>query len=1239
MAQMQAIQQTQVNNMLNQLPQQQRSLIESAVNEYRTGLTNQGHTPEMVQTYVWTYYTQCVQKLFQSHNQKDGGAQQGALQGQLPDPSLQHDQQPQQEDQSEQSKNLLQHQQQQQQQMMQQQMLLRQQAGLLGQQMGGLGATSMSMMTASTSTNSPAGQCSLGGFAQGCGGQGMGAAYNLAVLKAQQAQQEQDQSQQQEAAAAGAGTSGSDGVHACGWGCGKADQGYLQGSLGQQQQMLQGGGSWGGGFMPGSLSQQQQMLQGGGGAFGGCSQLSGPAQTSAKSASMGYHRPKGGCAGMSGVAGGMGPGPSQQFPTSGIAPSSAPGCAGMSANPTATGQVSFQLNVPRPPGPAGMAGLRGPSPAARSHMQQMQMQKASHWLTAGMTRPGAVPAGSSTLARPLSAMGMPGGQTSPGGVRGPYGGVRGPGMGNPVAASGAQRGPGPQFPPAMRNWLQRLFQTVQSPDADPDLGQQTHKYCRHWVQVWVKTGEFLKRDWDTVPLPTPDEIRAGLPPGALAGKAGNIGMPCGGKGGWGQVRPMPWMGVTPGSENSAGQAPHRPRVVYPPNRGIPDSTKDKRSRSRGNSRKRRSRRSPSTSRSRSRSNNRHGDSSGPRDASKSRDRPQEPAQPPWGCWRNQKGQGKGELLQQPSHWRGKGQENEPLGLDGKRLTPDEMKDKIAAYLDEKLTTFDWRGNPRGLQDELQRVLNIGHKRFRNIFQQSLGQYVHTWYMTPRGPGGKPYLQAGPKAVSQDEQEMRAQRAARFQSHLQVERATVAMVSFGEEGANVDGGPIIGELNDMCSREEAREREQTRQLDKLEWKQGTDPKHPEVNMAFATKKYQRSSADKAYRSQDVRTLDACDKTMKFLMSDILDFDWKPKERFAVQKIPYIEVYSYLRDRTRSVRVDLHLQQPRSTTHRTFVETHECCLRFEMLSLFILSGGSGGSTEKYDQKLGLKAISQTIEPLLNAYQAVRDKQLARSILEAMGDLLGDADEEEEREFGSPYEPAIHRYIVLLLMAFSPEELQSHLAKLNKEILIHPLVSFATKAYAAFQTDDYSRFLRCYRQTDFLTAVAMSGVADLARLRSLWLLMRSYPQPVGDKLSLARIKNVLAFASDAHARSFLAFHGVSVVDGASGPTVVLPKKGSPEAERNKLLAPGRLPDKCEYPKGADSMLERKLEELGLSRKDIVFGGADPQWTEEETPDPTGNAEVVEVEADAKQVTCKGMPGGELITAAGEDPLTPLS
>eukprot|EP00435_Cladocopium_sp_Y103_P035199 s471_g9.t1 len=568
-------------------------------------------------------------------------------------------------------------------------------------------------------------------------------------------------------------------------------------------------------------------------------------------------------------------------------------------------------------------------------------------------------------------------------------------------------------------------------------------------------------------------------------------------------------------------------------------------------------------------------------------------------WYRERGKGKGKD-------RGKDK-----GKVDKKKEMEEQREKIRLWLNERLNASGAHVRPKDLTDEMQNSFGVKPGRFRQLFNQTLQQYLNAYLSSgPEGAWPNENGQFSSRTVEED-RDMRAQRAARFSSHLERSSAPVSMVSLADaEAPNIDGGPIIGELLDMCSRDEAKEREMTRQLDKFEWKKGTDAKNPEVNLKFATKKYQRSSADKAYRSQDVRSLEACWKTMEYLMTEILDFDSNPKAGYAIQAIPYIEVYSYLRDRTRAIRVDLHLQQPRSTTQRVFVETHECCLRFEMLSLFLLLGRgqkqAEQATEKYDTKLGLKAISQTIEPLLSAYQAIHERQLAKSILaEAMGGFALDDDDPED--YSSPFEMSARRYIVLLLMSFSPDAVSGHLAKMSRELLMHPLLTFATQVYAAFHTEDYARFLRMYREADFLTSVCMSGVADLARLRALWLLVRSYPQQVGDKISLSKIKNILAFASDDHAKAFLAFHGLQIVidkEAGGGANILLPKKGTPEAANLPLLQ-GRLPEKCEFPKGADSLLVAKFDALGLSRAEIAFGGADPVIPVEEEVEAEGEAE----------------------------------
>jgi len=893
-----------------------------------------------------------------------------------------------------------------------------------------------------------------------------------------------------------------------------------------------------------------------------------------------------------------------------IRPTASPAGAMMNAA-AAAGNANVRFNMAMRPNTPGMA----LQVQQAQHEQRMQQQQAAGKGMAGVSMwdkgKGGLTGKAAGISGPAAWKSGPMARPKPPGVH--------PAM-NGVAACSTGTAPvpkaSPKFPPSLMEWLQRLWGLL--PKLEPEVGSMLRNYMQFCISKWNGSGQLYTMKFEATPLPTPEEIKRSLLPGTLQhfipGAGGEPPPPPPPRGGPGGPRVIvPPKGFSKEEPSAKGFSSSAGEKARGSRRRSPDSSSDRsrrsRDRRRSRSRRGRSRRraSKAVSSSSSGSGSRRSRSGG-KDRSRSRD--DSPA------GRNQAGK-KGKA-------KGKGKEKNPekeAQLQAQRN--EALKQRVVAFIEEKLAADAWV-NAKDLGQELQTALGVNTKRFRQVFDGlTVGQYVASIKNTTAAAGEA----SGP--LPEGEAEMRAQRAARFQTHLPraAEKAQVALVRFDTtDSVYVDGGPIIGALSEMCSREEAREREQTRQLDKFEWKKGSDPRTPEVNLTIATKKYQRSSADKAYRSQDVRTLDACWRTMEFLMTEILDFDLHPKPQYAPASVQYIEVYSYLRDRTRSVRVDLHLQQPRSTTQRTFVETHECCLRFEMLSLFLLMGEAAGGTEKYDPKLGLKAISQTIEPLLNAYQAVHDMQLSKTILAAAlgGADLGLGGDSGDEEYVSPFEMAIHRYIILLLMSFSQEGLLTHLAKLSREMLSHPLVNFATQAYAAFCTDDYGRFLRFYRNADFFTAVAMSGVADLARLRALWLLVRTYPQPVGDKLSLSRIMSFLAFASEEHTRSFLRHYGTTVVDGPSGPMVVLPKKGTPEAANHPLLTGGsKLPEKCDFKfKRPDSILLAKFTALEGSRADIVFGGADPVVA---APDPIAAGDVDE-EVGVEDV------GGPGETAAGD-------
>jgi len=72
-----------------------------------------------------------------------------------------------------------------------------------------------------------------------------------------------------------------------------------------------------------------------------------------------------------------------------------------------------------------------------------------------------------------------------------------------------------------------------------------------------------------------------------------------------------------------------------------------------------------------------------------------------------------------------------------------------------------------------------------------------------------------------------------------------------------------------------------------------------------KKYQRSSADKKYKAEDIRTLSACWNSVFYLFTDVVNLDIKSpklesgnwKYWFKDSKVPYLQIYSFIRDRIR------------------------------------------------------------------------------------------------------------------------------------------------------------------------------------------------------------------------------------------------------------------------------------------------------------------------------------------------------
>ena len=429
--------------------------------------------------------------------------------------------------------------------------------------------------------------------------------------------------------------------------------------------------------------------------------------------------------------------------------------------------------------------------------------------------------------------------------------------------------------------------------------------------------------------------------------------------------------------------------------------------------------------------------------------------------------------------------------------------------------------------------------------------------------------------------------------------------------------LVGELHTMCSIPEAQLRTETRQVDRFELAPGASSSDVRIDMRKAIKKYQRSSADKKYSSIEVRTVKACWDTVEYLVSNVLDFDINPKPGYAeacCTNSSYFEIYSFLRDRLRAVRVDLHVQN--ASSDHLFITIHEICLRFELLSLFLLWGRNFGTSDdrKFDLHMSLTALSQTIDPLANAYRKRREESRDAKI----------SSEELEKE------AEITSYVLLLSLTSrgGSKTFKSHYLKQPAEIKSHPAVTKAYQTVSDFYSGNWVQFLERFSTSSYLSACCLLPVVHLARCRVLWRVVRTnrpffvrkevtagpMPPPRPEKVSVARMTELLGFKTENECNEFLSYFGLNAEVGL--PPRQLTKNPitwwlSSAEWRSKAndsrdfpdylwaendvenfhrgvgedVGDDNPPDRCECPKRVEIGIEKKYNEQ-LNRKSIVMG-----------------------------------------------------
>ncbi|CAD7929626.1 unnamed protein product [Amoebophrya sp. A120] len=486
----------------------------------------------------------------------------------------------------------------------------------------------------------------------------------------------------------------------------------------------------------------------------------------------------------------------------------------------------------------------------------------------------------------------------------------------------------------------------------------------------------------------------------------------------------------------------------------------------------------------------------------------------------------------------------------------------------------------------------------------------------------------------------------------------------------DEKPLLGELDALCSEKEILDRETTRQLDRFEVKPtrrasagGTSTllsppaaangdKAPVADRSLCVKKYQRSSADKQYSPKDIRTLAACFRSVEYLFKEVIDLDTRtrPTKFVFTELVPYIQIYSFIRDRIRAVRVDLHVQQPLSTVSKEYIKTHEAAFRFELLSNFIIKAdyvanlfSDKKGMEKYDEKMAQKAISQTVEPLLFAYKKAREeteenkkkadeklkgKNLAATTKPNTKEQYNKEDDLPKIDpYISPFEANIRRYVILMQLSNS-EQVQGQLQRLDLAAMSDLRVQEALDLYKCYQSGNCAAFFDFYRTCDFLSAVSLGNLVDVMRYRQMVCLVKSIHPTMGDQVPLAAMMDTLCFCDPFQATEFLEFVGCVVKNvsptsprlaqaakalgkrAASVPQMVHLPGREAVIKHKMLLQPGATPALPEalhktkdeilqalkpYYKrvGArDSMVIDKYDRLiasNLTRADIIFGRTD--------------------------------------------------
>ncbi|KAB0793365.1 hypothetical protein PPYR_12985 [Photinus pyralis] len=313
----------------------------------------------------------------------------------------------------------------------------------------------------------------------------------------------------------------------------------------------------------------------------------------------------------------------------------------------------------------------------------------------------------------------------------------------------------------------------------------------------------------------------------------------------------------------------------------------------------------------------------------------------------------------------------------------------------------------------------------------------------------------------------------------------------------------GTCPDMCPEKERLQREIQHQVALYE----QDAVGKCMNPYLAIKQYSRSSADQeAPLPHELRPVATLELSMGYLTHNIMNL-------CDVEDVNLAEWYHFLWDRTRSIRKDITQQE--LCCHGS-VALLEQCARFHIHCSARLVAED---PSVFDQKINTENLTKCLQTLKYMYHD----------LELKGESC-----KNEAEFRA--------YIILLNLNDGNFMWEVQQLKLN--IQKSPEVKFALEVYSALDKNNFVKFFKLVRSTNYLNACILLRYFIQVRGTALSTILKCYsPRTPYTQFPLSELQHLLAFEDASSLTEFLASFGLYLNQDES--QVILDRKAHQEPE----------------------------------------------------------------------------------------------